>query len=168
VLGEGGNQLPALGAENVDAYFDSGCLQKADAAAGDLRVGIDDADTDPADAGSQNGFDAGTGPTVMGTGFESDEKFGATSPFSGLTESEDLGVRLSGLRMIPFADHFAIAHDNGTDRRVGSSAPFTQAGEFESTRHVTLIPGHAILQAPGLRKKTLTDLGDATVNSTFG
>jgi hypothetical protein len=150
MLGERGDQVPALGFDDPDPYFDAGRVQASDAAAGNPRVGIDSADADPTNAGGQYGFDARSGTAMVGAGFEGNEKFGAAGIFSSLAEGEDLGMRLAGPRMIPFSDHLVAAHDDRADRRIGTCASFPQSRQFEGARHVTLIPGHVILQAPGL------------------
>src|SRR5262245_11447382 len=97
----------------------AGRAQALDAASGDPRIGIQDADDDARDAGREQAVDARRRPTVVRARLEADERGGAPRAFAGGGDGEAFGVWAASAAVVALADDLAVAHEDTADPRVG-------------------------------------------------
>ena len=76
---------------------------------------------------------------MMGTGFQGYIRRRPTRFVSSLAQCKHLGMRLSGLWVVPCANDLAVqADENAADHRVGTGVT-PESGEAESAAHVKLV-----------------------------
>ena len=126
-------------AHQPDIGRNAGFLQALQAAACHAGEGIFHGRNDSGNAGIDQRFRTGRCLAVMGAGFQRHVSGRAASTVTGFFEGVNFRMRFTGLLVPPFANDFAIAHDDAADHRVRVGAVSTSCRELQRTGHVRTV-----------------------------
>ena len=116
--------------------FDARLAELGKALSGHQRVGVDDRGHHARHAGLDQRVDARRCTAVMGAGFQIEIHGGPACLLAGLRQSDDFGVVASGVGVEAAAHHFAFAHQDGSDERVGTGQRPALARQIQRFAHV--------------------------------
>ena len=132
--GEGFVQAAGFFCAGAGDDFDPGGAQALEASAVDLRVGIGHGRYHAANAGGDDGFDAGRRAAAVRAGFQVGVEGGAARGFSRRFQRQHFGVFQAVVGVEGAGDFLLAAHQHGTHQRIGTGQCFALRGQLQ--RHV--------------------------------